>query len=196
MNATLTCALADWSPKLGDNHFMGWVTVLVYAAAALAASRAAWTLAGTGGDIRREKVFWHFAAALMLFLAVNKQLDLQSFFTAVGRCHSHAYGWYDMRGQVQLLFIIGAGLVCLAALAVMLLLLRGLLGRLWPALLGLVFVSLFVLVRATSFHHVDELIGVWLGGIRMNWLLELPGPILVMLVALRRMRAQEPVFRA
>lgn len=196
MNGTLTCALTDWSPKLGDNHFMGWVTVAVYVAAGLAAVFAARALTGPDSDMRRERIFWRFAAVLMLFLAVNKQLDLQSFFTAFGRCHAKANGWYEVRGQVQLWFIIGAGLFCLTALAALLLLLRGLLVRLWPALLGLFFVSLFVLIRATSFHHVDELIGLWFGGIRMNWLLELPGPILVMLVALRRSQASRPLFRA
>ena len=68
-------------------------------------------------------------------------------------------------------------------------LLRGILGRVWPALLGLGFVCLFVLVRAASFHHVDILLGTWIFGVKMNWLLELPGPILVAVVAMRRRRS-------
>jgi hypothetical protein len=33
---------------------------------------------------------------------------------------------------------------------------------------------------------VDSLLGTWVFGVKMNWLLELPGPILVAIVAMRR----------
>jgi len=33
----------------------------------------------------------------MGFLAVNKQLDLQSFLTALGRCDARLQGWYETR---------------------------------------------------------------------------------------------------
>jgi hypothetical protein len=46
-----------------------------------------------------------------------------------------------------------------------------------------------VVVRAASFHHVDVLLGSTAAGIKLNWLLELPGPTLVALVALRRRKA-------
>jgi hypothetical protein len=71
----------------------------------------------------------------------------------------------------------------------MALLMRSILGRVWLALLGLGFVCAFVLMRAASFHHMDALIGTWVLGMKMNWLLELPGPALVALVAMRRRRA-------
>ena len=60
------------------------------------------------------------------------------------------------------------------------------------ALLGLGFVCVFVVVRAASFHHVDSLLGTWVFGVKMNWVLELPGPILVALVARRRRRTALP----
>lgn len=186
MSAVLACALATWSPRLGDNNVMGWVTVAVYVLAALASARTAMVMAGAEGSVRRERAFWVFSAFLMGFLAVNKQLDLQSLFTAIGRCHARMNGWYDMRGAVQSWFILGVGLAALIALALLGVLMRGLIRPLWPALLGLVFVSLFVLIRAASFHQIDALIGFWLLGVRMNWVLELPGPILVFAVALRR----------
>jgi hypothetical protein len=50
-------------------------------------------------------------------------------------------------------------------------------------------VVVFVVTRAASFHHVDILISTTVLGVRMNWLLELPGPLLVAVVALRRRRA-------
>ena len=68
-----------------------------------------------------------------------------------------------------------------------------LLSLVWGgALLGIGFVCAFVLIRAASFHDVDGLIGSWAMGIKVNWLLELPGPILVALVAARRRRVVGP----
>jgi hypothetical protein len=42
-----------------------------------------------------------------------------------------------------------------------------------------VFVVTFVLVRASSFHRMDELISWRILGLRMNWLLELGGIALI-----------------
>lgn len=186
MRTTLTCAFTQWSPGLGDNHWMGWLTVAVYLAAALAAGLAARRLAGAGGADGRERRFWIFAAGLMLALALNKQLDLQSLLTMIARCHAHLSGWYEVRRLVQEGFILAVALGGLAALGLLAFLLRGILGRVWLALAGLGFVCAFVVIRAASFHHVDLALGRTLGGVRLNWLLELPGPVLVALVALRR----------
>lgn len=186
MNTTLTCALAQWSPGLGDNNVMGWITVGAYLVAALASARLVPVLGGPEPTNRRERLFWAISAVVMLLLAVNKQLDLQSLVTTIGRCHARLSGWYDMRRTVQEVFILtmaGAGVVVLGLLA---LLLRGILGQVWLAVAGLGFVCVFVVVRAASFHHVDALLGSWAMGLKLNWLLELPGPTLVGLVALRR----------
>jgi hypothetical protein len=188
MQTTLTCAFTQWSPGLGDNHWMGWLTVAVYLAASLAAARAAFALFGIDAATRRERVFWGISAGMMLLFAVNKQLDLQSLLTMVARCHAQLSGWYDMRRTVQEAFILIVGSGGLVALGLMALLLRGILGRVWPALVGLGFVCVFVVVRAASFHHVDILLGSEVLGIRLNWALELPGPMLVALVALYRAR--------
>ena len=186
MRTTLTCAFTQWSPGLGDNHPMGWLTVVVYLAAAFAAAAAARSMPGPDPRTRRERVFWWGAAAILLVLGVNKQLDLQSLMTMIARCHAQLSGWYDVRRVVQeaFIYLIAAGAV--VALGLMALLLRGILGRIWPGLVGLGFVCLFVVVRAASFHHVDVLLGSTAAGIKLNWLLELPGPTLVALVALRR----------
>lgn len=190
MPTTLNCAFAQWSPGLGDNTPVGWITVLVYLLAALAAGRAARRLTGPDPLLRRERRFWIIVAGLMLMLSLNKQLDLQSLLTMIARCHAQLSGWYDKRRLVQEVFIIGVALGGLAALGVLTLLLRGILGRVWLALAGLCFVCVFVVVRAASFHHVDVIIGGSVGGMRVNWLLELPGPILISLVALLRRSGQ------
>lgn len=192
MGTTLTCAFTQWSPGLGDNNLMGWLTVAVYLVAGITALRAAGAM---GEDMRaeRERMFWRIAGTIMLFLAVNKQLDLQSLVTMIGRCHSQLAGWYNDRRSVQKLFIVGVAAGGLAGLGLLALLLRGILDRVGLALIGLGFVCLFVVIRAASFHHVDLLISSRVMGVKMNWVLELPGPLLVILVAVRRRRSPLPV---
>lgn len=181
----MDCIFATWSPGIGDPHPMGWVTVGVYLlaglAAALVARRGAFPAASRG----RERMFWTLAALLLLFLSVNKQLDLQSFMTAAGRCMAQAQGWYENRRVVQVAFILVlAGTGVLVFLGLMRLL-RGTLARTGLALLGLVLVTVFVVIRAAGFHHMDVLIDTRVAGMRMNWLLELPGPLMVLAAALR-----------
>jgi hypothetical protein len=189
MRTTLTCAFTQWSPGLGDNHWVGWLTVAVYLVAGLAAGAAARAVSGAEAGDRRERLFWWITAVTLLALAANKQLDLQSLLTMIARCHAQLSGWYNDRRIVQEVFIILIAVAGVLSLALMALILRGILGRVWPALLGLGFVCVFVVVRAASFHHVDIFLGSAIGGIKMNWLLELPGPTLVALVALYRRRA-------
>lgn len=191
MGTTLTCAFAQWSPGLGDNHFMGWLTVIAYLVAGLASARAARALSGPDPLQRRERLFWMIAALVLLFLAVNKQLDLQSLVTMIGRCHARLAGWYDIRRLVQQEFILAVAVAGVAALGLLAWLLRGILDRVWLALLGLGFVCGFVVIRAASFHHVDLLISSRIAGIKMNWLLELPGPLLVTFVAIWRRRVRK-----
>lgn len=189
MSTTLTCAFTQWHWGLGDNSLMGWVTVLAYLVAAVGSVLAARRLAGPDALVRRERRFWWIAAGIMLALALNKQMDLQTLFTLIARCHAQLAGWYDIRVIVQRGFILAVAAAGVGLLGLLTFLLRSIFGRVWLALLGLGFVCLFVVVRAASFHQMDSLIGTWVFGVKMNWLLELPGPILVALVANDRRRA-------
>ena len=169
--AILHCVTERWAPGIGDPGVMGWATVAAYAVAAvLALRRASGPVAGPA-----ERRFWAVAMAGLAFLAVNKQLDLQSLLTAAGRCTAQLQGWYDMRRTVQLDFIVTLAAAALLGGLVTLWLMRGTLARTWLAILGLVWIIGFVLVRAVGFHHVDEMIGLRVAGMRLNWVFELGG---------------------
>lgn len=165
------CALARWTPEIGDPSPMGWVTVVGY----LAAASFSLVLGAKHDRSPLERAFWAVSGAGLLFLAINKQLDLQSFLTAAGRCSARLQGWYDMRRTVQVNFII----VLIAASVIggigALWTLRRIIHRTGVALLGLVWITGFVLVRAAGFHHVDQLIGLQVAGMRLNWVFELGG---------------------
>ena len=52
-------------------------------------------------------------------------------------------------------------------------------------LCGLFFTLTFIVVRAISFHHIDEILGTHIAGVRVNWFLELGGIGIVLVAALR-----------
>jgi hypothetical protein len=66
--------------------------------------------------------------------------------------------------------------------------LRGTLRRNGLALTGLVFVLVFVAIRAAGFHHMDRLINVRIEAVRLNWVFEMTGPILILIGGLSILR--------
>ena len=110
---------------------------------------------------------------------MNKQLDLQSALTATGRCLAKMQGWYEERRTVQKDFLFGLATLSAVFLVAILALLRGSWSRTGLAVIGLVFVCGFVMMRAVGFHHFDKMLGVPVMGIRANGILEWTGPVLI-----------------
>lgn len=183
MEQLLDCVTRGWRPGIGDPSAFAWTIVAIYALAAILAFMVALKRPFPAASWRRERFFWLLVAFAMAALAVNKQLDLQSLLTTAGRCLAVAQGWYGQRRLVQMELVIGLGLVAVLTFLVAALVLRGTLQRTALPLLGLVFVGGFVMIRAAGFHHVDVLINQRLADVRVNWLLEVPGPLLVSLSA-------------
>jgi hypothetical protein len=181
-----------WRPGIGDPTVLGWVTVAAYIVAALGCGLAAWREPQSDGTRRpraRPSRFWLALSGLMLALGINKQLDLQSLLTQIGRDVITAWGLYSERRELQLGFILAVGVVCVGALVAFLWAARRTLTRRWPAIAGMLFILGFVIIRAASFHNVDAFLGARLGGLKWNWILELGGIAVVALAALRILRA-------
>jgi hypothetical protein len=176
-----------WRPQIGDPSFMGWFTVAAYAAAAVlcfvAASR--FPVAADAGETRRRRRMWLGVGVLMTFLCINKQLDLQSLFTDVGRVLANREGWYDQRRAVQRWFVIAVAAAGATTFVFLAWKIRNVLRESIVLLLGLCSLITFIVIRAASFHHVDVLLGSELMGVRVNWILELGGIALIALSAAR-----------
>lgn len=183
---------------------VGWLTVVAYFAAAGLAYRAlrlhragargipfsggeSAQVAGTSRVAVDEAMlvrFWGLVLLSMLILGINKQLDLQTWFTEIGRDLAHQQGWYEVRRPLQVAFIAAIGLTGGAATVVLAFTMRHVLSRVIGALVGLGALVTFVIVRAASFHHVDMLLGR--GRVRLNWVLELGGIALIAISAFRQ----------
>ncbi len=181
--ALRACIARDWTPQIGDPEITGWLTVLSYLVCLFLAVKV----------LRRRPAgaargLWLAIAGLMAFLALNKQLDLQTALTATGRCMARAQGWYDNRYLVQLAFIAGLVLGVVLALIWATKAVRGHMRRNGLALLGLAVLCGFVLVRAVGFHHVDMLISMDFANLKFNFWFENAGLVLIAINALLLLR--------
>jgi len=176
-----------WQPGIGDPTLLGWGTVAAYAVTLVLCVMASQTprirMTGEGG-------LWASLALLMLALGINKQLDLQTWFTQVARDLAISQGWYAERRTYQGAFILAAALGGLVAV--------GLLGwlavrRRWSLLplAGAGFLGSYVVVRAASFHHVDQIINLGVSGARLSSVIEIVGIAVIGVSAFRASRRSE-----
>lgn len=179
-----------WSPGIGDPTYMAWFTVCAYFLTAILCFRAYRRCqhssnTETGNSCLPVSCWiWLGFFLAFLFLGINKQLDLQTMFTAAGRNLARQQGWYAERRKYQEIFIavlILASVMMLFTFALMFRLV-GTAERL--ALMGAVVILIFVLVRASSFHHMDILICSRQFGVKMDWILEWSGIAIVFFAAL------------
>jgi hypothetical protein len=184
--------IGRWSPGIGDPTPAGWLATLAYFGAATccwAAARRIRPEYRRTPTLRREWRLWRALAAALAALGVNKQLDLQSALTELGRLLARSGGWYAERRSVQLAFVLAVGVAALAAAALGLWATRRTSAPARAAVVGFAALLGFVVARAASFHDVDRSIAAeWLG-LRIGSLVELGA--LLALAAAARWRARQ-----
>jgi len=169
------------------------VTVAAYAIAAILALLVAVRVKHLEWEKneRRNRYFWLLLMLLLIFLGVNKQLDLQTFFTDAGRCAAKFGGWYEDRHRWQEIFILAIGGMFVFFGAFLLWYFRSNMSHNWWAILGVSILMSFIFIRASSFHHFDILINYEIRGVRMNWVLELSGILLICIQSLMNLRIEK-----
>ncbi len=184
-----------WSPGIGDPSIMGWLTVAIYITAgvyALKVFRDSEYIFST--EIILQKYFWLVICSAMFFLAINKQLDLQTFFTAWAKYFAKQQDWYSDRRKYQKLFIYTIFILSILLFVFLAFLFRRVYKNQFLALIGISFLFAFIFVRASSFHHMDQLISSKVFGLKMNWILELSGISLLLLNAHRLLNKKRSIF--
>ena len=172
----------NWTPGIGDPTIGGWVTVALYFLAAVSCWKTA-----RRSNLPDQKL-WYAISILLFGLGINKELDLQSALTEFGRILAVKEGWYGQREVVQLYFIAGVAFVCGWSVIALIVGARRAPLSTWLALLGVMLILIFVLIRAASFHHIDRFIASTVFGFRWNWILEMGGISVVLLASWWRQR--------
>lgn len=164
-----------WEIGIGDPTLVGWVTVAAYTAAAVLA----WRNVGAARRTAVPASFWIALALMMLVLGLNKQLDLQTWFSQAGRDLALEQGWWERRRVVQGAFI---GLLVVGALGAVVGA-RRYWATLWheyrAAFVGVCLLLAFIVIRAATFHHIDLLFRMDIGATSLGRALEIVGVLVV-----------------
>ena len=180
----------SWRPGIGDPTVIGWVTVIAYGVAALLCLRA-------GLRIRRKQVQsqvdppapWFVFAAALLFLGLNKQLDLQTLLIQAGRQIALAGGWYANRRAAEAVFFFVASAIVVASLFFVGWRTRQFFKRHPSALVGSFLLLSYLLLRSASIEHLDEALGLNLEDRPWMAAIELSGIICFAVAGLQTFRA-------
>lgn len=170
-----------WQPTIGDPSLAGWSIATLYfitAAMSLMVYRNARFIFTS--RIKSQAQLWMAIALLLLLLGINKQLDLQTLFTEIGRAIAKQGNWYKDRRSIQIIFVAAVAVLGTIVTIAMLVAYRKSFKNNYLALVGIVFLISYVLIRASSFHHIDKLIHSRLLSLQFNWLFESVGILLIL----------------
>jgi hypothetical protein len=172
-----------WKLCIGDPYPLAWIIFAGYIISAVLCYYIGFSLKkiNKGNKEKGDIVFWYGLSALLLFLGINKQLDLQTLFVVIGRSIANFQGWYDIRREVQKFFIIGFTSISLFSFVVILIFLKKQVLKNFYIILGIIMIISYILIRASAFNHIDfipEKLRV-IYSIHMKYVLELFGIILV-----------------
>jgi hypothetical protein len=158
----MTFDLSDitWRPGIGDPNPTAWLITVAYF---VVCGLCFW--AGKKERENRDRAseklipqFWFVLAGLLFFLGWNKQLDLQTLFTQIGRDAAKEEGWYKDRRPIQAAFVIIFALLGAGAVAAGIYFMREVWKRYRIAYTGIIYLGVFVVIRAASFHHIDTVL--------------------------------------
>jgi hypothetical protein len=165
----------------------GWITFALYMIAALLAFRAAAASRFNNSDAMDR--IWVWLGAILAVLGLNKQLDLQTLLIELGRQIARTGRLYDYRLELHALFFLGFVLVIIALFVAVMFRLPGQIGRFGRQLPlaagGGALVCAYIVIRAASIDHIDQMQGFDLEQIPFLWLLEAGGLMLIIVQALR-----------
>ncbi len=142
----------------------------------------------------RDVTVWTVIAICMTILAINKQLDLQSLCTDIGRALSKTQGWYEQRRVVQKWFVVVFGISGSVLFLLVALVFRRCMRHYLLLWTGSALLGIFLVIRAASFHHFDALINCAPYGVRLNWVFELSGICLITAAACRDVTAHRKMM--
>jgi len=166
--------IGAWKPGIGDPSFMGWFTVFSYYLVASLCLLKMISRALLPG--KKAWLFWAFMCLTMIVLGIIKQYNLLSAVTEMWRLIARHGGWMEQRW----IFQVGAMILFFVISVIFSTFLYRRSLQFFSvqekiAAFGLVYLVLFVGLRAISLHQFGTVLGWEIWGVRINWIAELFG---------------------
>jgi len=156
MNTDTIISNEQWRPRIGDPTVIGWIITIAYFFAFILCLWAGISAKNNEKPkgVHESRGLLIGVAVLLLLFVINKQLDLQTLLTIMGRQLAKAQGWYNIRRSSQLIFVVLFTVIVLLSLAIW----ARWMKRRWRQyglhFGGTVIILLFVIIRAASVEHV------------------------------------------
>jgi hypothetical protein len=181
-----------WKLCIGDPYPLAWIIFTGYIISSVLCYYIGFSLnkINKGSKEKGDIIFWYGLSAILFFLGINKQLDLQTLFVAIGRSLANYQGWFDIRRGVQKIFIIGFFFISIISFIGLGIFLKKQVFKNFYIILGVIMIVSYVLIRASTFNHIDfipENLRV-IYSIHMKYVLELFGILLVFYGAFKRLK--------
>ena len=158
---------------IGDPTPIGWLIAFSF----IFAGWRSWKTAVLLRDAKQSFLFWILLTLILVFFAVNKQLDMQSWLYEGARNLMRARGLQGEKELFKLLLLVGLIGVLIIGCLTFITAFKLQFYRPWGALSGCLLLFFFVLLRAVAFNQLQFLNG-WKGG---GWeILELTGIVLIL----------------
>lgn len=162
----------NYPHSIGDSVFIVWFITAAYLISALLATRVYFMH-------NKLAMFWLFIAIVLFCLGIDKQLDFQARLAAMVRFYINEIGQYEDRRKIQTAVIIGIFVSGIFTLVMLAWCLRDGLKENALAILGIIFLIAFTIIRTVSLHAVDAFLMTYIMGLRINSILELLGLFLI-----------------
>ncbi|HZM05704.1 MAG TPA: hypothetical protein VFC44_22115, partial [Candidatus Saccharimonadales bacterium] len=122
---------------------------------------------------------WGGTAGVLIFLGINKQLSLQTLMIDIGRRVAVVGGWFEYRRVVQAIFCVAFLLTVLGFLIFFAAATKWFIKENPLAFIGISVLVFFVILRASTINHSDQLLGINLMDKAWAWILEVCGSALI-----------------
>jgi hypothetical protein len=157
----------------GDLSPLGWAVATAYVIGAAFCARAGLVTQQHGRCDSDKHPPWWGLAGVLLFLGINKGLNLQTWLIGLGRAASRTEGWSRYERTVKVVFVVLFTLATLAVVVACLTKWGWFFKQQRAVSAGVALLFVFVVVRAATINKVDELLHVNLYDNSWGWILEL-----------------------
>jgi hypothetical protein len=172
-----------WERYIAQTTFMGWLIGAGYATAILFCVflilRAVEIV--PPDQVFTYRILWFCIALILIFLSINRLLDIQFILTDWGRRIALGQGWYYQRYTLQMFFIAGVCISIVITLVIMELMFPEMWRQNWLTLGCLLLLIGLIVISSVSFHPVDQFLNQKIMNFRLGRLFELTGVISVSL---------------